>query len=129
QIGTAFIDVEARTDSASGALSRFASGAVKAIAGVVAGIGAIGVGLTGLAVKGGISRALDTEDAIVQMRRIGLSAQEIEGVVADVDKAFDGTIFTNPEGFALTQRLIGAGVELDAVGGHVQTIGDFAAHG
>src|SRR5690606_4857425 len=78
--------------------------------------------------KGGISRALDTENAMVQMQRMGLSVQEVDKLVAGVDKTFDGTVFTNPEGFKLAGMLHGAAVELENIPGIIGTVADFAAH-
>src|SRR5690625_4007842 len=41
-------------------------------------IGAITTAVGAMAVKGGITRVLDTEDAIVQMRRMGLEIEQVD---------------------------------------------------
>jgi tape measure domain-containing protein len=129
RIGSAYFDVTARTEGAQSAIGRLAAvigGAAKAAVGVIIGLGA---SVAALALSGGIARALQTEQATVQLRRMGLATADIEKIVQDVDKAFDGTVFTNPEGFVLTQRLIGAGVELEKIPDMLRVVADFAAHG
>jgi tape measure domain-containing protein len=111
---------------AFGPVGRAAAGVFAATFGTALAAGGF---LAGFAIKGGIDRVLQTEEAVVQMGRLGLSVDEIDRLIGAVDDTFDGTVFTNPEGFALTQRLIGAGEELDSIPDRLSTISDFAAHG
>lgn len=97
------------------------------VAGAVAGIATAAFGA--MTMKGGIARALDTEDAIVQMRRMGLEIEQVDQLIDGVDKTFDGTIFSNPQGFKLAGLLHGTNVELERIPGIIGTIADFAAHG
>jgi len=118
--------VAGKLGSALGSVLRKVTNLALGVVGTLTGIGtAIGT----FAIKGGIERALATEDAIVGMRRLGLEVDQIDKLVQAVDETFDGTVFSNPEGFALTQRLIGLGVELDNIPGYIKTISDMAAHG
>jgi hypothetical protein len=121
--------VEAKGSGIGGAVVGGAAVAGRALL----GLGAVAVGtgalVAGIGIAGGIGRALDTEDARVQLERMGVSLEDIDGLIDTVDKTFDGTVFTNPDGFALTSRLIGAGQELDQIPNNLQSIADFAAHG
>ena len=100
-------------------------GVTKAITGAVVALGgAVGA----LALKGGISRALTMEAANVQLARMGYTLEEIDYLIGTVDKSFDGTIFTNPEGFQLVQQLLGTEVAMDEVGARLTMIADLAAH-
>lgn len=92
-------------------------------------VAGIATAVSAMALKGGISRALDTEDAIIQMRRMGLATDEVNFLVDQVDKTFDGSIFSNPAGFKLAGLLHGTEVQLEKIPGVMGTIADFAAHG
>lgn len=126
ELGGALDGVERRGGDSLG--SKLLGGVMKWAGRAVLAIGTVGTAVAGLAIKGGIGRALDTEDAIVQMRRMGLETEQVDALVAGVNDTFQGTVFTNPEGFKLAGLLHGANVELADIPDQIGTIADFAAH-
>lgn len=85
--------------------------------------------LTATSLWGGLQRVLDTEDARVQMQRMGVSISEVDTLLAAVDDTFQGTPFANPDGFNISSQLFASGVELDNIPPILGDIADLAAHG
>lgn len=99
----------------------FRRGATVGIA-AVAGVAAVGL-------TRGLNRVLDTEDARVQLGRMGLELGQINTLLGAVDDTFSGTPFANPDGFNISSQLFASGVELDKIPGILGTIADLSAHG
>jgi tape measure domain-containing protein len=109
---------ESITETVSKWFKRGATVGLAAVTGVAA------VGLTR-----GLGRVLDTEDARVQLGRMGLTIGEIDTLLKDVDNTFQGTPFANPDGFNISSQLFASGRSLAEIPGILGTIADLAAHG
>jgi tape measure domain-containing protein len=96
--------------------------------GLLVGGGAL-AGVAGFSLFGGLNRLLDTEDARVQLDRMGLSVKEIDDLLAGVDRTFQGTPFANPDGFNIASQLFASGRALGEIPGILGNIADLAAHG
>lgn len=77
--------------------------------------GAAGAVAAGLALHGGLRRVLDTEDATIAFRQMGLGVAEINKVLKGVDRTFDGTPFANPDGFNISAQLLASGRGLEQI--------------
>lgn len=71
--------------------------------------------LAGIALHGGLKRALDTEDAALLMKQLGMSTKEVDDALKAVDRTFDGTPFANPDGFNFASQLRMSGKGLDQI--------------
>jgi tape measure domain-containing protein len=95
----------------------------------VAKVGAAAIGgLVAASLWGGLNRVLDTEDARVQMERMGVATEDVNKILEEVDKTFTGTPFANPDGFDISTQLYASGRALDDIPGYLGSIADFAAH-
>lgn len=99
--------------------STFKTG-IKLAAGLAAGIGA-------LSIKGGIARALDTEDATILMKQLGMSTKDVDKALAMVTKTFAGTPFKNPDGFNFSAQLRASGKGLDQIERDLRTTSNITA--
>lgn len=92
-------------------------------------VGAAIAGMATVSLWGGLNRVLDTEDARVQMQRMGVATEDVDKLLGDVDKTFQGTPFANPDGFNISSQLFASGVALEGIPGILGDIADLAAHG
>jgi tape measure domain-containing protein len=113
-------------DSFGARITSTVSGALRK--GLTFGAAAV-TGIAGFSLFGGLGRLLDTEDATVQLRRMGLGISEIDTLLAAVDTTFSGTPFANPDGFNISSQLFASGRSLEEIPGILGNIADLATHG
>lgn len=85
-------------------LSSSAQTAAKIAGGVIAGVGSV-------ALAGGFQRALTENNALAKLEAFGYEAQQIESILASVNKVIDGTSFTKPETLGVTTQLLASGAK------------------
>lgn len=114
-------------DTSMSKLGKAARAAGKGLA--IAGTAAAGLAATvaGMGLKGGLSRALDTEDAEILMRQLGASTEDVDKAIASVDKTFQGTPFKNPDGFNFSAQLQASGKALDQIERDLRTTSNVTA--
>lgn len=81
---------------------------LKVVGGAVAGVTAV---VGGLALKGGISRALNIEDAQAKLRGLGHDAKSIETIMGSALDSVRGTAFGLGEAATVAASTVAAGVE------------------
>ncbi|WIK58863.1 tape measure protein [Actinotignum urinale] len=77
----------------------------------MAAIGGVSAAITGIAVKGGISRALKIENAEAKLRGLGHSTASIASVMESANKAVKGTAFGLDAAASSAAMLSAAGVQ------------------
>ncbi len=88
------------------------AGAFKAAAAVgVASIGAIGASVAGLAIKGGIDRALSIENAEAKLTGLGHSAQSVDQIMSNALASVKGTAYGLGDAATVAAGLVASGVE------------------
>lgn len=93
------------TGSAVSKLGTFAKRGALAVAGVATAIG-------GMAIKGGVSRYLQTEDAISQMEGLKIEAADAAKIVDEqIRPAVRGTIFATGEAASVAAGAMASGIE------------------
>ena len=98
---------EAAVGSSSARMSSALTGAFKGVAGAVVGIGAT---VAGLALGGGINRALAIDNAQSKMKSLGYSTDQIASVMQSSLDSVKGTMFGLGDAASLASQLIAAGV-------------------
>lgn len=83
-------------------------GIVKVVGGAVAISGGL---IAGLALKGGISRALDIQDAEAKLTGLGHSSKEITGIMNDALSAVQGTAFGLGDAATVAASAVAAGIQ------------------
>lgn len=92
----------------SGAVAKFSKGA-KLAAGAAAGLVTT---VAGMAIKGGISRYLATEDAIAKLKGLKYSAADAAKIIQDqVRPAVKGTIYSTGEAANVAAGALGSGIK------------------
>jgi tape measure domain-containing protein len=136
-VAEAFVTVRPEMNRFGGELNTGLVGSLGAAGGVITGamsrafkVAGLAAGaVAGAAVWGGLQRALDTEDATVTFRRLGLDQASIDGLTSGIDEALSGTTVANPEGFALAGRFLASGFDEADIPGIVGTLADMAQVG
>lgn len=89
--------------------------------------GSVAIGLGSKVIKGGISRALNIEDAQASLKGLGYTAQQIKGVTNSVLGAVNGTAFALDEGMKVASSALASGIpEGKELEKYVRLIGDTA---
>ncbi|HEY4267529.1 MAG TPA: tape measure protein [Galbitalea sp.] len=83
-------------------------GIVKVVGGAVAISGGL---IAGLALKGGISRALDIQDAEAKLTGLGHSAKDITEIMNDATKSVTGTAFGLDKAATVAASAVAAGIK------------------
>ena len=95
--------------------------------GAVAAIGAIGATITTLAVKGGISRALNIEDAQAKLRGLGYDTDQVAAVMDSALGAVRGTAYGLDTAVTAAANAMAAGVqEGDQLERYLRAVADAA---
>lgn len=89
--------------------------------------GLVGAGILGAGLFGGLQRVLDTEDATILFRQMGLSVEDIDKALKGVDRTFNGTPFANPDGFNISAQLLSSGRELGDIEDDLRGIANVTA--
>lgn len=87
--------------------------------GVIGGVGKIALGavgvvggaLAGMAIAGGVSRALNIEEAQAKLSGLGHSAKAVEGIMANASASVKGTAFGLGDAAAVAAGAVAAGVK------------------
>lgn len=74
-------------------------------------VAAVGIAVAGLAIKGGIARQLQIEDAEAKLKALGHSTKAVGGIMDDALKAVKGTAFSMGEAATLAASAVAAGVK------------------
>lgn len=77
----------------------------------VMAIGGIAAAVAGLALKGGISRALNIEDARAKLRGLGHDAETVEAIMDNALAAVKGTAFGLDEAATIAASAVASGIE------------------
>lgn len=89
--------------------------------------GGMAAAIGGMALAGGLKRALAVEDATFLMEQLGMSTKEISTALEAVDRTFDGTPFANPDGFNFSAQLRASGKGLDQIERDLRTTSNLTA--
>lgn len=108
--------VEGEIDQGVSGATKSADGKLKSLAGKVAkwgsiAVAAVGTAITGLALKGGISRALNIEDAQAKLRGLGHDAQSVEAIMTSALAAVKGTAFGLDAAATTAAGAVAAGIK------------------
>ena len=98
---------EQAVGSSSSRMSSALTGAFRGVAGAVVGIGAT---IAGLALGGGINRALAIDNAQSKLKSLGYSTDQIASVMQSSLDSVKGTMFGLGDAASLASQLIAAGV-------------------
>lgn len=117
-LGQAVVDLVADTtqfersakDGIRGALGSAAKTATKAVVGLAAGVAGVGSAVAGIALKGGISRALNIEDAQAKLRGLGHDTQTIETIMDSALDSVRGTAFGLDAAAGAAASAVAAGI-------------------
>lgn len=111
-------------------LSNVAGAVADAVKGVVVGVGAIGATLAGMALHGGIKRALNIEDAQAALKGLGYDATQVQGAMDSALAAVKGTVYGLDEAATAASQALAAGVSAgDDLTRYISLIGDAAQIG
>ncbi|MEV8028442.1 tape measure protein [Cellulosimicrobium funkei] len=91
--------------------SRVLGGATKALGLTTAAVGALGAAVGGLAIKGGISRQLNIEDAQAKLRGLGHDTKSVQAIMTDALGAVRGTAFGLDAAATTAAGAIAAGIK------------------
>jgi len=87
-------------------------GAIGGVAKVAAGaVGIIGGVIGGMAIKGGIDRVLNIEDAQAKLKGLGHDAQSVEGIMTNALASVKGTAFGLGDASTVAAGVVAAGVK------------------
>jgi tape measure domain-containing protein len=98
-------------NSNGGAVSQAFKGLGSSVASVGLAVGTIAGGLAGVALKGGISRALNIEDAKSSLQGLGHSAAEVQGIMDSALSSVKGTAFGLDEAAKVAASSVAAGIK------------------
>lgn len=105
-------DVEAQADGAGKSVgSRLGSGigtGLKVVGGAVAGVAAL---VAGMAIHGGISRALAIEDAQAKLKGLGHSVESVQTIMDSALASVKGTAFGLGDAATVAASVVAAGVK------------------
>lgn len=90
--------------------SKFGGAVVRTGALAVGAVATIGAAVGGLALKGGIDRALNIEDAQAKLRGLGHDAQSIETIMGSALDAVSGTAFGLGDAATIAANAVAAGI-------------------
>lgn len=121
-------DVTREADRAGTSLgARLAGGVSTALKATGAAVAAVGLAVAGLAIKGGISRQLQIEDAQKKLESLGHSTSTVSGIMEDALKAVKGTAFSMGDAATLAASAVAAGVKPGAeLQRYLSLVGDTA---
>lgn len=121
KLGTVFWEVLLKDDEfrkglagTSDSVGKLKSGFANATRGsyaVLAGVTAVGASLFKLALAPGLDRALNLESAQAQLKAFGYTADQVKGIMKNVDTAVTGTIYSLDEGLTLATTSMASGVK------------------
>ena len=77
--------------------------------------------------RGGLSRVLDTENAIVMFHQMGLSIRETDALMDQLRDTFRESPFAYPDVFNISSQLLASGVELNRLNDTMRNVGNMAA--
>lgn len=100
--------VAGASKSSGGRLRSLATSVVKWGTAAVVGVGAA---ITGLALKGGISRALNIEDAQAKLRGLGHDTKAVEAIMTDALASVRGTAFGLDTAATVAATAVAAGIK------------------
>lgn len=108
--------VEGEIDKGVDGASKSAGGRLRSLAGTVvkwgtAAVVGVGAAITGLALKGGISRALNIEDAQAKLRGLGHDTKSVEAIMTDALAAVRGTAFGLDTAATVAATAVAAGIK------------------
>lgn len=87
-------------------------GAIGGVAKVTAGaVGLVGAAIGGMAIKGGIDRVLNIEDAQAKLKGLGHDAQSVEGIMTNALASVKGTAFGLGDASTVAAGVVAAGVK------------------
>lgn len=118
--GTAFVDIRPQVAKSFGtetergvgsALGGIAGVAAKAVAGVTLAIAGVGAAVVGLAIKGGISRSLNIEDAQAKLKGLGHDTMAIEAIMDSALASVRGTAFGLDAAATAAANAVAAGID------------------
>lgn len=121
-------DVNREVDRAGSSLgARLAGGLSTALKATGAAVAAVGLAVAGLAIKGGISRQLQIEDAQKKLESLGHSTGTISKIMEDALKSVKGTAFSMGDAATLAASAVAAGVKPGAeLQRYLSLVGDAA---
>lgn len=101
---SAFKGAEKSSDGFFSGVTRWAKRGAVAVAGIVATVGALAVG-------GGISRALNIEDATAKLKGLGHDTKAVEQIMTDALASVKGTAFGLDSAATLAASAVAAGIK------------------
>lgn len=121
-------DVAREADRAGTSLgARLAGGVSTALKATGAAVAAVGLAVAGLAIKGGIARQLQIEDAQKKLESLGHSTGTISKIMEDALKSVKGTAFSMGDAATLAASAVAAGVKPGAeLQRYLSLVGDAA---
>lgn len=121
-------DVGREADRAGASLgARLAGGVSTALKAAGVAVAAVGIAVAGLAIKGGIARQLQIEDAQKKLESLGHSTGTIAAIMNDALKSVKGTAFSMGDAASLAASAVAAGVKPGAeLQRYLSLVGDAA---
>ena len=122
------INVSGATSGWASSISSNLSGAFKTVAKVgVASIAAVGASIAGLAIKGGIDRALAIENAEAKLTGLGHSADSVSAIMGNALASVKGTAYGLGDAATVASSLVASGVQSGSqLEGVLKTVADTA---
>jgi len=110
--GTIELDYNGKgVEEADSGLKSVASSIGKFVGVGVAGLAAVAAGVAGLALKGGLDRALNIQDAQAKLIGLGHSAESVTQIMQDALSAVRGTAFGLDEAATVAASAVAAGIK------------------
>lgn len=139
-LGQAVVDVTGNTEPLNRAITGLDGSLRRAILGsavgnlIADGVGTIvgkvvdlGRRVGRLALGGGLSRVLDTENAVFMFTQMGLSMREVDDLMGQLRTTFGQSPFAYPDVFNVSSQLLASGSSLENVNDHMTNVGNAAA--
>ena len=104
-------DAEKETKGALGRIGGLIKGAAKVAVGATAVVAGFGAAVGAIAIKGGLARALNIEDAQAKLRGLGHDAQSVENIMESALQSVRGTAFGLDAAATAAANAVAAGVE------------------
>lgn len=129
------VERELASINVSGATSRWGSTITSALGGAfqtaakvgVTSIAAVGASIAGLAIKGGIERALSIENAEAKLTGLGHSAESVSAIMGNALTSVKGTAYGLGDAATVAAGLVASGVQSGAeLEGVLKTVADTA---
>src|SRR5690606_29569846 len=105
-------DAEKETKGALGRIGGLTEGAAKVAVGATAAVAGVGAAVGAIAIRGGLARALNIEDARAKLSALGHDAEGVEAAMTSALDAVKGTSFGLDAAAGAAAQAMAAGVEV-----------------